>query len=69
MTMMVTIDDQYIARFEKLLSTLPQDAVKIKNPLDEEILQRVARYRSAQMKTTPFMDGLDSIREKLVSKL
>jgi hypothetical protein len=44
-------------------------AVEIKNSLDNEIAKRVALYRSGNMKTTPFMDGLDSIREKLVSQL
>jgi hypothetical protein len=69
MTMMVKIDDKYIANFENFISSLPQDAVEVKNSLDDEISQRVVQYRSGKMQTTPFMDGLDSIREKLVSKL
>jgi hypothetical protein len=69
MTIMVKIDDKYISNFENFISSLPQDAVEIKNSLDNEISQRVAQYRSGQMQTTPFMDGLDSIREKLLSKL
>lgn len=69
MTIMVKIDDKYISNFENFISSLPQDAVEVKNSLDDEISQRVAQYRSGQMQTTPFMDGLDSLREKLVSKL
>ncbi len=41
----------------------------MKNSLDDEIAKRVAEYKSAQINTTPFMCGLDSIREKLVSRL
>jgi hypothetical protein len=69
MTMLVKIDDKYISNFENFISSLPQDAVEIKNSLDDEISKRTAQYRAGSMQTTPFMDGLSSIREKLVSKL
>ncbi len=55
--------------FEKFLKTLPDDAIEIKNSLDDEINKRVEEYRSGKMKTTPFMDGLDEIRASLVSRL
>ena len=69
MTMTVTIDDRFIARFESFIASLPKGAVKMEGVLDDEIIKRVAQYKSNQMKTTPFMDGLDSIRERLTSQL
>ena len=69
MTMMLNVDDKYINKLENFIASLPQGAVEIKNSLDDEIAKRVAMYRSGNMKTTPFMDGLDSIREKLISQL
>ncbi|MFZ2891091.1 hypothetical protein [Sulfuricurvum sp.] len=69
MTMRISIKDQYMPEFEKFLKTLPDDAIEIKNSLDDEINKRVEEYRSGKMKTTPFMDGLDEIRASLVSRL
>jgi len=69
MTMRVEIKDQYMDKFEELINTLPKDAVIIKKSLDEEINQRVSDYRNGKMQTTPFMDGLEDIRENLVSQL
>ncbi len=69
MTMRIDIKDQYIEQFEALLKTLPADAVEIKKSLDDEINKRVEEYKSGKMKTTPFLEGLDEIRESLVSKL
>ena len=69
MTMKVSVKDQYLDRFEDLIATLPKDAVTIKKSLDEEIKRRVDEYRSGKMKTTLFMEGLDEIRESLVSRL
>ena len=69
MTMRIDIKDQYIEQFEALLKTLPADAVEIKKSLDDEINKIVEEYKSGKMKTTPFLEGLDEIRESLVSKL
>ena len=49
--------------------SIESDAVEIKKSLDDEINKRVEEYKSGKMKTTPFMEGLDEIRESLVSKL
>lgn len=68
MTMQLNIKDDYIEQFEALLKTLPKDAVVVKKSLDEEIKKRSQEYRSGKMETTPFMEGLDEIRESLVSK-
>ncbi|MFW5989886.1 MAG: addiction module protein [Campylobacterales bacterium] len=67
--MRIDIKDQYIEQFEALLKSLPEDAVEVKKSLDEEIKKRSQEYRSGEMKTTPFMEGLDEIRESLVSRL
>jgi hypothetical protein len=67
--MRISIKEQYMPEFEKFLKTLPDDAIEIKNSLDDEINKRVEEYRSGKMKTTPFMDGLDEIRASLVSRL
>ncbi len=69
MTMMLNVDEKYVSKLESFLATLPKGAVEVKNSLDDEIVKRVAEYRSGKMQTTPFMDGLNSIREKLVSRL
>jgi hypothetical protein len=66
---MLNVDDKYVTKLESFIASLPQGAVEMKNSLDDEIAKRVAEYRSGNMQTTPFMDGLDSIREKLVSRL
>jgi len=63
MTMMLNVDDKYVSKLESFIASLPQGAVEVKNSLDDEIAKRVAQYRSGNMKTTLFMDGLDSIRE------
>jgi hypothetical protein len=67
--MMLNVDDKYVAKLESFIASLPTGAVEIKNSLDDEISKRVEEYRSGTMQTTPFMEGLDSIREKLVSNL
>ena len=69
MTMMVKIDDKYISKFESFIASLPEGAIEMKNSLDNEILDRVTQYKNNTMQTSPFIDGLDSIREKLVSQL
>ena len=69
MTMKITIKDEYLEQFEQILKTLPKDAVEVKKSLDEEIKKRSQEYRSGKMKTTPFMEGLDEIRESLISRL
>ena len=69
MTMMLNVDDKYISEVENFLASLPEGAVELKHSLDDEIAKRVAQYRSGQTQTTPLMDGLDTIREKLVAKL
>ncbi len=69
MTMMVKIDDKYISKFESFIASLAEGAVEMKNSLDDEISNRVTQYKNNQMQTTPFMEGLDSIREKLASQL
>jgi len=69
MTMMLNIDDKYVDKLENFIASLPEGAVEIKNSLDDEIAKRVAQYRNGDMETTPFMDGLKSIREKLVAQL
>lgn len=69
MTMNVTIKDEYLDQFEQMLKSFPKDAVEVKKSLDEEIKKRSQEYRSGSMTTTPFMEGLDEIRESLVSRL
>ncbi|MEN4052705.1 hypothetical protein [Sulfurimonas sp. NWX79] len=69
MTMMLNVDEKYVSKVENFIASLPEGAVELKNSLDDEIAKRVAEYRSSKMQTTPLMDGLQSIREKLVSQL
>ena len=69
MTMMLNVDEKYVAEVKNFIASLPKGAVELKNSLDDEIAKRVAEYRSGKMQTTPLMDGLDSIKKKLVSQL
>jgi division protein CdvB (Snf7/Vps24/ESCRT-III family) len=69
MTMQISIKDQYLEQFNKLMKSLPKDAVVIKKSLDEEVNKRVEEYRNGEMETAPFGTGFDKIRENLVSKL
>ncbi|KIM07248.1 MAG: hypothetical protein KU38_10995 [Sulfurovum sp. FS08-3] len=69
MTMQICIKDQYLEQFDKLMKSLPNDAVVIKKSLDEEVNKRVEEYRDGKMQTLPFGTGLDKIREDLVSRL
>jgi len=69
MTATIKVDDRYIAKFEQWIASLPKGAVEIRSSLDDEIMKRVTEYRNGNMKTTPLMEGMDDIREKLVSKL
>jgi len=69
MTMKVILKDEYMEQFEQAIKTLPKGTVEIKKSLDDEIKKRSQEYRSGKMKTTPFMEGLDEIRESLVSRL
>ncbi len=69
MTMRISIKEEYMSEFEKFVKSLPSDAIEIKNTLDEEIRRRSQEYRSGNMKTTPFMEGMDETRESLVSRL
>ena len=63
------IDEKYIGVFEDFILSLPPGAVEKKRSLDEEISKRVLEYKRGEMETTPLSDGLDEIREKLVSRL
>lgn len=69
MTMKINIKDEYLDKFQKLMEQMPNDAILVKQSLDEEIEKRVQEYKNGDMKTTPFMDGLDDIRKSLISKL
>jgi len=69
MIMTLEIGDKYIDKVENFIASLPEGAVEKKDVLDNEISTRVREYRSGKMKTTPFMEGLDKIRKKLVSQL
>ena len=69
MTMMLNVDEKYVSKVESFIASLPEGAVELKNSLDDEIAKRVAEYRSGNIQTTPLMEGLESIREKLVAQL
>ncbi len=69
MTMMLNVKDKYVQQLENFVNSLPKDAIEIKDSLDMEISKRVSSYRNSEMKTISFDTGLNSIREKLVSKI
>ena len=69
MTMMLNIKDNYIHQLENFVNSLPKDAIEIKNSLDMEIANRISDYKSKKIETTSFENGLNSIREKLVSQI
>jgi len=69
MTMMLNIKDNYVHQFENFINSLPKDAIEIKNSLDVEIANRINDYKSKKIETTSFENGLNSIREKLISQI
>ena len=68
MTMTLKIDDKYLPKLESFIASLPKGAVEMRGSLDEEIMERVEQYENGQMKTTPFTDGLHTIKERLLSQ-
>lgn len=72
MTAVVQINEQYAQKFQQFIQQLPKGAVRvtpIKNDLDAEITKRVAAIKNGKMKTTPFYEGLDTLRAKIVAKI
>jgi len=69
MTMMLNVKDNYIHQLENFINSLPKDAIEIKNSLDMEIANRISDYKAKRVKTASFENGLNSIREKLVSQI
>ena len=69
MTMKINIKDQYVKQLETFIQSLPEDAIEIKNSLDEEISKRVNDYKNGDLKTVAFGTGLESIRERLSVQL
>lgn len=69
MTMKIDIKEQYLDKFEDFINSLPKDAVIVKKSLNDEINQRVDKYKNGNMKTVPFGTGLDKIRKKLESQI
>jgi len=67
--MTLDIKESYLEQFTSFLKSLPKDAVKVSPSLDDEIMKRVSAYKSGEMKTSPFGEGLDEIRSKIASKL
>ena len=67
MTMMINIKDKYVEQLETFISSLPENAVELKNSLDMELSNRIDDYRNDKVKTVSFDSGLDAIRSKLVS--
>ena len=67
MTMMINIKDQYVEQLETFISSLPDNAVEVKNSLDSELSIRIDNYRNNKEQTVSFESGLNAIRSKLVS--
>ncbi len=67
MTMMINIEDKYVEQLETFISSLPENAVELKNSLDVELSNRIDDYRNNKAQTVSFDSGLDAIRSKLVS--
>ena len=69
MTMMLNVKDKYIHQLESFVNSLPKDAIEIKNSLDVEIANRISDYQKNKSESMAFENGLNSIREKLVSQI
>jgi len=69
MTMMLNVKDKYIHQLESFVNSLPKDAIEIKNSLDVEIANRISDYQKNKSESMSFENGLNSIREKLVSQI
>ncbi len=72
MTAILKVEEAYVEALESFVSTLPEGAVvltPIKRSLDNELRERIDRYRREEMKTTPFEEGLDELRRAIVDRL
>ena len=72
MTALLKVESQYVNQFQELIAQLPKNAVNltpIKNSLSKEVEKRIERYKHGKMETTPFSEGLNSIREGLLNRL
>ena len=67
MTMMINIKDQYVEQLETFISSLPKNAIELKNSIDAELSTRIDDYRNNKVKTVSFDSGLNAIRSKLTS--
>jgi len=56
-------------QLESFVNSLPRDAIKIKKSLDIEIANRISNYQNNKSASMSFENGLNSIREKLVSQV
>jgi len=66
---MLNVKDKYIHQLEDFVSSLPKDAIEIKNSLDVEIANRISDYQNNKSESISFDIGLKSIREKLISQI
>ena len=72
MTALLKVESQYVNQFQELIAQLPKNAVNvtpIKNSLSKEVEKRIEHYKHGEMETTPFSEGLNSIREGLFNRL
>ena len=68
MTMMLNVKDKYMHQLESFVNSLPKDAIEIKKSLDMEIANRISDYQNNKSASVSSENGLNSIREKLVSQ-
>jgi len=67
MTMQIKIKDEYLKEFDDFINSLPDDAIKIKKSLDEEIQDRIDKYKKDSSSILP-LSSLDDIKKDLVAR-
>ena len=67
MTMQIKIKDEYLKEFDDFINSLPDDAIKIKKSLDEEIQDRIDKYKKDSSSVLP-LNSLDDIKKDLVAR-
>ncbi len=69
MTMKIDIKEQYLDKFEDFINSLPKDAVIVKKSLDDEINQRVDKYKNGTMKKKGYRHHFSTNYSLIISSI
>ena len=66
------VQEQYLEKLESFVHSCPNEGLKItsldKQFYDSEVQKRVLKYEEGRLKTESFGEGINEIREHLISQ-